>query len=165
MDFHTTKIWRAFRRLVPFWKIFGNQCQLVRRSYSWLDKTLHVPRKVGNSKWFYKCTNKKIDSHITKIWRAFRRSVPFFWKIFGNRCQLIRGSYFWLRTTWLYTQWSRVFQRKDRLSHYQKLTSLSAFGFTLKDFWKPMSVNARVILLVEDDVTLYTMVTIVSTKG
>jgi hypothetical protein len=31
-------------------------------------------------------------------------------------------------------------------------------------FWKPMSVNARVILLVEDDMTLYTMGTYVSTK-
>jgi hypothetical protein len=44
-----------------------------------------------------------MDSHITEIRRAFRRSVPF-----------------------------------------------------LKDFWEPMSVNVRVVLLVEDD-TLYTM--------
>ena len=57
-----------------------------------------------------------------------------------------------------------MYQRKDRLSHYRKLTSLSAFGFILKGFFfsKPMSVNARVIL--EDDATLYTMVTIVPTK-
>ena len=44
------------------------------------------------------------------------------------------GSYFWLDTTRLYTQWSWAFQRKDRLSHYQKLTSLSAFGSILKGF-------------------------------
>ena len=46
--------------------------------------------------------NEKIDSHITKIRRAFRRSVPF-----------------------------------------------------LEDFWKPMSVNVRVVLLVGYDTTLY----------
>jgi hypothetical protein len=33
----------------------------------------------------------------------------------------------------LYTMVTSV-QRKDRLSHYQKLTSLSAFGSILKDF-------------------------------
>jgi hypothetical protein len=66
----------------------------------------------------------------------------------------------------LYTMVTSV-PTKDRLSHYQKLTSLSAFGFILKDFFffgKPMSVNARVVLLVEDDATLHTMVTIVPTK-
>jgi chorismate-pyruvate lyase len=31
-------------------------------------------------------------------------------------------------------------------------------------FWKSMSVNVRVVLLVEDDMTLYTMVTIAPTK-
>ena len=35
----------------------------------------------------------------------------------------------------------------------QNLTSLSALGS--KDFWEPTSVNARVVLLVEDDTTLY----------
>ena len=44
----------------------------------------------------------------------------------------MRGSYFWSRTTRLYTQWLQSYQRKDRLSHYQKLTSLSAFGSILK---------------------------------
>ena len=113
----------------------------------------------------YNCTNEKIDSHITKIWRAFRRSVPF-WKIFffGNRCQLVWGSYFWLRTTRRYKQWLQSYQWKYGLSHYQNLTSLSAFGSILKDFWEPVSVNVRVVLLVEDNTTLYTMVTIVSTK-
>ena len=63
------------------------------------------------------------------------------------------------------TMYTRINEKID--SHItQKLTSLSAFGFILKDFffWKLMSVNARVILLVEDDLTLYTMVTSVPTK-
>jgi hypothetical protein len=38
------------------------------------------------------------------------------------------------------------------------------FGSILKDFWEPTSVGVRVVLLVEDDTTLYTMVTIVPTK-
>jgi hypothetical protein len=38
-------------------------------------------------------------------------------------------------TTRLCTQWLQSYQRKDRLSHYQNLTSLSAFGSILKDFW------------------------------
>ena len=49
----------------------------------------------------------------------------------------------------------RTYQRRDGLSHYQNLTSLSAFGSILKDFLEPMSVNAKVILLAEDDLTLY----------
>jgi hypothetical protein len=54
-------------------------------------------------KTMYTRINEKIDSHITEIRRAFRRSVPFL-KIFGgNRCRLMRGSYFWLDTTRLYT--------------------------------------------------------------
>jgi hypothetical protein len=37
----------------------------------------------------YTCINEKLDSHITEIRRAFRRSVPFL-KIFGgNRCRLM----------------------------------------------------------------------------
>ena len=117
----------------------------------------------------YKCTNEKINSHTTKIWRAFQRSVPF-WKIFGNWHRLMWGSYFWLRTTWLYTShveletlgvfivctwWLQAYQQKDRFSHYQNLTSLSVLGSILKDFWEPTSVNVRVVLLVEDDMTLY----------
>ena len=70
------------------------------------DNTLYIPSRVWNSWGFhayvhdgYICTNKKIDSHITKTRRAFQRSVPFFFLIFGNRCRSMRGSYFWLRTT------------------------------------------------------------------
>jgi hypothetical protein len=51
----------------------------------------------------YTRINEKIDSHITEIRRAFRRSVPF-----------------------------------------------------LKDFWEPMSVDVRVVLLVGYDKTMYT---------
>ena len=36
--------------------------------------------------------------------------------------------------------------------------SLSALGFILKGFWESMSVDVRVILLVEDDKTLYNLV-------
>ena len=70
---------------------------------------------VGYDKTMYMMVtrlNEKIDSHITKIRRAFRRSVPF-WK---------------------------------------------------KKFWEPVSVNARVVLLVKDVKTMYMMVTRVSTK-
>ena len=42
--------------------------------------------------------------------------------------------------------------------------SLSAFGSILKIFKGTASVDVRIILLVEDDMTLYIMVTNVSTK-
>jgi hypothetical protein len=44
--------------------------------------------------------------------------------------------------------------------------SLSAFGSILKkkNFWEPVSVDAGVVLLVEDDTTLYRMTSSVSTK-
>jgi hypothetical protein len=42
-----------------------------------------------------------------------------------------------------------AYQRKARLSHYRKSTSLSAFGSIFENFWRePMSVNVRVVLLV-----------------
>ena len=47
----------------------------------------------------------------------------------------------------------------------ENLTSLSALGSILKFFFRePTSVNVRVVLLVEDDKTMYTMATSVSTK-
>ena len=46
-------------------------------------------------------------------------------------------------------------QQGDALSHHQKLTSLPAHGSILKNFWEPTSVDAKVILLVEDDKTIY----------
>ena len=90
-----------------FWKIFGNRYRSVWRSYSWLNMTrLYTPHVEFETLWGshvyihdgYERTNKKIGSHTTKIRRAFRRLVPF-WKIFGNRCRLMWGSYFWLRMT------------------------------------------------------------------
>ena len=81
------KIRQAFRRSIPFWKIFGNQRRSMWGSYSWLNTTrLYTsPCRVGNSWGFhvydgYRRTNEEMDSHTTKIRRAFRRSVPF-WKI------------------------------------------------------------------------------------
>jgi hypothetical protein len=38
------------------------------------------------------------------------------------------------------------------------LTSLSAFGSILKDFREPMSVSAKVILLVRHDETLHDLI-------
>jgi hypothetical protein len=56
------------------------------------------------------------------------------------------------------TLYVHAYQRKDRLSHYQNSTSLSAFSSILKIFEGPMSVGVIIVLLVEDDLTLYTMV-------
>jgi hypothetical protein len=46
----------------------------------------------------------------------------------------------------------RTSRQRDGLSHYQNLTSLSASGSILKDFWEPMSIGVKVILLVEGDI-------------
>ena len=118
------------------------------------DKTLYILCRVGNS-WGshvqdgYKCINEKMDSHITKIRWAFRHSVSF-WKIFGNRCRSMWGSYSWLRTTRLYTTscrvgnslglpcvctwWLQAYQQKDGLSHYQKFDKLFSIWFHFKRF-------------------------------
>ena len=37
----------------------------------------------------------------------------------------------------------------------ENLTSLSAFSSILKDFWEPVSVDVRVVLLVGYDKTMY----------
>ena len=52
MDFHTTKIRRAFRHLVPFSKEFQEPMSIGVKVILLVghDKTLHVPCKVGNSK-------------------------------------------------------------------------------------------------------------------
>jgi hypothetical protein len=39
---------------------------------------------VGYDKTMYARINEKIDSHITEIRRAFRRSVPFFERFLGT---------------------------------------------------------------------------------
>ena len=72
---------------------------------------------VEDDKTMYTRINEKIDSHITKIRRAFRRSVPFlkdFWDQMSVNVRVI----LWLGTTRLCTEWLYAYQRKDRLSHY-----------------------------------------------
>jgi hypothetical protein len=56
-------------------------------------------------------------------------------------------------------------QRRGGLSHYQNLTSLSAFSSILKDFCEPMSVNVKVILLVGHDETLYNLIEFGNSRG
>jgi hypothetical protein len=47
----------------------------------------------------YDRTNEKLDSHITENSTSLSAFGSIL-KIFGgNRCRLMRGSYFWLRTT------------------------------------------------------------------
>ena len=74
MDFHTTKIQRAFWCSIPFLKDFWEP-MLVGVKVVLLvegDKTLYIPCRVGNS-WGsyaqdgYKRTNEEMDSYITKI--------------------------------------------------------------------------------------------------
>ena len=48
-----------------------------------MSVNVRVVLLVGYDKTMYTCIKEKIDSHITKIRRAFRRSVPFlkdFWE-------------------------------------------------------------------------------------
>ena len=73
-----------------------------------MSVNVRVVLLVGYDKTMYMMVtrlNEKIDSHITKIRRAFRRSVPFF-----------------------------------------------------ENFWEPMSVNVRVVLLVGYDRTMHTRI-------
>ena len=76
VDYHITKIRRAFRHSVPFlkdfWETDVGRCEGRTFGLVWQDS-------IHNG---YKHTNKKVDYHITKIWRAFWRSVPFFLKSF-----------------------------------------------------------------------------------
>jgi hypothetical protein len=54
-----------------------------------MSVNVRVVLSVGYDTTMYTRINEKIDSHITEIRRAFRRSVPFL-KIFGgNRCRLM----------------------------------------------------------------------------
>ena len=156
MDSHTTK--NSTSLSVPgsilkdFWEPMSVGVKVILLVED--DKTLYIPCRVGNS-WGshvqdgYKCINEKMDSHITKIRWAFRHSVSF-WKIFGNRCRSMWGSYSWLRTTRLYTTscrvgnslglpcvctwWLQAYQQKDGLSHYQKFDKLFSIWFHFKRF-------------------------------
>jgi hypothetical protein len=94
----------------------------------------------------------------------------------------MQGSYFWLRTTRLYTNekiGSRItkkslsafgvtmsYQRKDMgtITSYPKFDEPFGVRFHFENFEGPTSVDVIIVLLVEDDLTLYTMVTIVPTK-
>jgi hypothetical protein len=121
----------------------------------------------------YGLINKEIDFHITKnstSLSAFGSILKDFWEPMSVDVRVIllaegdtMGEYLHpyieLETLRVYMHvctlmvWTH--QRRDGLSHYQNSTSLSALGSILKDFWEPMSVDVRVILLVEDDKTIY----------
>ncbi len=58
------------------------------------------------------------------------------------------GEYLHPYTEFLGSTHAWTHQRRDGLSHYQNLTSLSAFGSVLKDFRELTSVSVKVILLV-----------------
>ena len=110
IDSHITKIRRAFRRSVlKIFEVTGvDKCE--GHTLGWIRQDSIHPHvefeTLGVFMCMYMmvtmCTNKKVNSYITKIWRAFRHSVPF-WKIFWNRRRLVRESYSWLNTTRLYT--------------------------------------------------------------
>jgi hypothetical protein len=137
------------------------------------DETLYIPIEFETLEVFTCMTimriNEEINSHIIKIWRAYWHSVPF-WKIFGNRCRSMWGSYFWLNTTRLYTSHVElgtlgVFMcmymtiiriNKEIDSHIIKIWRVFRRSVLfLKDFWETMSIGVRDVLLVEDDETLY----------
>jgi hypothetical protein len=123
-----TKNWRAFRRSVPFWKIFWKP----------MSVDVRVVLLVGYDKTMYTCINEKIDSHIIEIRRAFRRSVSFFESFLGTDVGWCEGRTFgWVRQDYVH-----VYQRKDRLSHYWNSTSLSAFDSI---FWKFFGNRCRLM--------------------
>ena len=151
MDSHTTKIRRAFRHLVPFLKDFWERMSVDMRVILLVegDKTIYIPCRVGNSWGFhvyvhdgYKRTNKKMDSHTTQIRRAFRRSIPF-WKIFGNQCRSMWGSYFWLNTTRLYTSHVEFETLGVFMCMYMMVTSVPTkrWTLTLPKFDEPFGVR------------------------
>ena len=133
----------------------------------WHDKTL---RTMATS-----VLAKRWTLTLLKIQQAFRRSVPFLKDFWGTGVR-------WYESRILgWTQWVNIYipiqslellgfvhvwtyQRRDGLSHYQNLTSLSAFGSILKDFRELTSVSVKVILLVWHDKTLHTMATSVLAK-
>jgi hypothetical protein len=83
MDSHITE---NSTSLSAFGSIFErflgtNVSQCERRTFGWVRQDY-----VHNG---YTCINEKIDSHITEIRRAFRRSVPFFENFLGNRHRLM----------------------------------------------------------------------------
>ena len=122
-----------------FERFLGNRCQVVWKSYSWLNIMggyLHsyTEFRTFMVRTYMDLSTKRWTSTLSKFDEPF--GVRFhFWKIFGNRCRLVWRSYSWFDMTRLYTHWLQAYQQKDRLSHLiQNLTSLSAFGSILKIF-------------------------------
>jgi hypothetical protein len=109
---------------------------------------------VGYDKTMYMRINEKIDSHITEIRQAFRRSVPFlkdFWEpmLVNVRVVLLVG-----RRDSIHNGYNRINEKIG--SHITEIRQAFRRSVPfLKDFWEPMSVNVRVVLLVGYDTTLY----------
>ena len=130
--FTLSKFDEPFSVRFHFWKIFWELTSVSVKVILlvWHDKTLHSG---------YKRINEKMDYHIlSKIWRAFRRSVPF-WQIFfflGNRVGRCEDHTFgWGRQDYVHNGYMCVNEKID--SHITEiLTSLSAFGSILKFFWR-----------------------------
>ena len=140
IGFHTTKNLTCLSALDSIFERFlGNRCQVVWKSYSWLNlmgEYLHSYTEFRTLR-VRTCTDlstKRWTFTLSKFDEPF--GIRFhFWKIFGNRRRLVWRSYSWLDTTRLYARWLQAFQQKDRLSHLiQNLTSLSAFGSIFESF-------------------------------
>ena len=149
MDSHTIKIRQAFRLSIPFWKIFGNRCRSMWRSYPWSRMTRlctpHVELETLGVLMY-----KKVTYTSTKRWTL---TLPKFDEPFGPRFHFKRflgtdvdrcegPTLGWgrhdsihprveLESLWgyhVYVHDNHVHQRRDGLSHYQNSTSLSALG-------------------------------------
>ena len=142
IGFHTTTNLTCLS--VPgsiFESFLGNRCQVVWKSYSWLNtmgeylysyiefRTLKVHTCTDLSTKRRAFTLSKFDEPFG-VW-------SYFWQIFRNRRQLVWMTYSWFDMTGLYIQWLQAYQQKDRPSHLiQNLMSLSAFGSIFENFLK-----------------------------
>ena len=98
IDSHITKILTSLLALGSilknFWEPMSVGVKVVLLVED--DKTLYIPCRAKNS-WGshvqdgYKCINEEMDSHTTKICRAFRRSVPFFERFLGTKVSRCEG--------------------------------------------------------------------------
>jgi hypothetical protein len=93
-----------------FKKNFTNRCQLVRRSYSWLDNTM----------------GKYLHSHI-ELGTL---------KVNTNMCTMDK-----LTKRWTFTS--------------PKIDKPFSARFHFENFWEPLSIGVKVILLAGHDNTLY----------
>ena len=98
------------------------------------------PCRVG--KLMCKRINEEMDSHTTKIRRAFRRSVPF-WQIFGNWRRSMWGSYSWLNTTRFYTSLVELKTLEVFMCMYMMVTSvpIKRWTLTLPKFNEPFGAQ------------------------